>query len=289
MNIYTSVTERILKKLEEGVIPWRKTWSTGLPKSLSTGKEYRGMNILLLALTGFTSRYWVTYREVLRLGGHVRLGEKGTTVFFWHWRTAEDLQKLRQKTGRDNLAPCTSFTSVVFNLDQVEDIARIEDDVPNRRNQRLAAADQVYEIMPDKPDIFHTRTSGPAYSPNGDQVTMPHLSQFETADEYYATLFHELVHATGHSTRLKRFGEVEGNRFEQYSFEELVAEFGAAFLCAFVGIENPSTEALQASYIEGWAKALHNDSHLVIQAASAAQRAADFIRGKVMLQEAKAA
>src|SRR5438445_5550607 len=108
-------------------------------------------------------------------------------------------------------------------------------------------------------------------------VTMPHLSQFESADEYYATLFHELVHGSGAKHRLNRFGEVEGDRFAQYSFEELVAEFGAAFLCGFAGIENRSTEALQASYIEGWARLFRQDSRVLVRAASAAQRAADYI------------
>ena len=114
---------------------------------------------------------------------------------------------------------------------------------------------------------------------------MPHLSQFESAEEYYATLFHELVHASGAAKRLNRFAEVQGDRFERYSFEELVAEFGASFLCAFAGINNPGTDALQASYVSGWAKALKNENHLVIRAASAAQRAADYIRGKIRRED----
>ncbi len=121
------------------------------------------------------------------------------------------------------------------------------------------------------------------YTTRFDRVTLPHLSQFESGAEYYATLFHELVHATGAKKRLDRFGQVEGDRFERYSFEELVAEFGAAFLGAFAGIESPGTEALQASYIQGWAAALRKDQRLVVRAASAAQRATDYIRGKVII------
>lgn len=286
MNIYESVTDRILKQLEAGVIPWRRTWATGIPKSLSTGKEYRGVNILVLGTAEFTSLYWVTYREAQRLGGHVRKGEKASPVVFWKWRTPEELAKRREETGKENLAPCIPFTSAVFNLDQVEGIARPADDVPTCQRHPLQAADRIYELMPAKPDVFHTRTSGPAYAPNYDQVSMPQLGQFETAEEYYATLFHELVHSTGHPKRLSRFGQVDGNRFEQYSFEELVAEFGAAFLCAFAGISNPASEALQASYIDGWSKALRQDSRLIIRAASAAQRATDYIRGQPALPDA---
>jgi antirestriction protein ArdC len=285
MNIYQTVTERILNQLKAGIIPWRKTWTTGLPKSLISGKEYRGVNILVLGTTQFTSRYWVTFREALRLGGHVRKGEKATFVIFWKWYTPEELAKRREKTGKENLAPCVPFTSAVFNLDQVEGVTRPADDVPNRLNSNFEVADQMLAIMPNQPKIVHMATHEPSYSPRSDQITLPHLGQFENAAEYYATLFHELVHSTGSVTRLNRFAHVEGDRFERYSIEELVAEFGAAFLCAFAGIQNPTTDTLQASYIEGWARAIQQDSRLIIGAASAAQKAADYIRGKLPSQD----
>ena len=283
MSIYETVTARILSQLDAGVVPWRKTWTTGLPKSLTTGKEYRGANILILGMASFSSRYWVTYREAQRLGGHVRRGERASPVVFWKWRTPQELARLREKSGREDLAPCVPFTAAVFNLDQVEGVSRPEDDVPSRRNDRFEIADKMLDVMPDQPEIVHAATREPSYSPRFDRVTLPHLSQFESAAEYYATLFHELVHATGAEKRLNRFGQVEGDRVERYSFEELVAEFGAAFLGAFAGIESPGTEALQASYIQGWAAALRKDQRLVVRAASAAQRATDYIRGKVIL------
>jgi antirestriction protein ArdC len=123
-------------------------------------------------------------------------------------------------------------------------------------------------------------TAEPSYNPRLDLVTLPHLSQFESAEAFWATLYHEVVHATGAPRRLNRFSDAEGDGFARYSFEELVAEFGAAFLCAFAGISNAVTEALQASYIQGWSQALRSDSRLIVRAASAAQRAADYIRGK---------
>ena len=93
MNIYETVTARILIQLDAGVVPWRKTWTTGLPKSLTTRKEYRGANILILGTASFSSRYWVTYREAQRLGGHVRRGERASPVVFWKWRTPEELAR----------------------------------------------------------------------------------------------------------------------------------------------------------------------------------------------------
>lgn len=289
MHIYEAVTARILKQLDAGVIPWRKTWSTGLPKSLTTGKEYRGVNILVLGTTEFTSQYWVTYREALRLGGHVRKGERATPVIYWKWRTPEELARRREATGRDDLAPCVPFAAAVFNLDQVEGVTRPDDDVPHLEDARLDIADQMLAVMPDKPEIVHRVMADPAYSPRFDRITLPHLSQFESAGEYLATLYHELIHSTGNPRRLNRFAEVEGDRFERYSFEELVAEFGAAFLCAFTGVSTPAGEALQASYIRGWSEALRKDQRLIVRAASAAQRAADYIRGKVVVEEPAAA
>ena len=280
MNIYAVVTERILKQLEAGVVPWRKTWKSGLPASLATGHEYRGINILILSTSGFSSRYWITYRQAQRVGGHVREGEKATPIVYWHWRTPEELRALRVKTGREP-APCVPFFSAVFNLDQVEGMARPEEDFLADSTRRLELADNLFAIMPDRPAIVHGTCARPSYSPREDRVAMPHLSQFESADEYYATLFHELTHATGHTRRLNRVDELGGGTaIERYSFEELVAEFGAAFLCGFAGINNAGTEALAASYIQGWAEALRHDSRLVLRAASAAQRAADYIRGK---------
>jgi antirestriction protein ArdC len=208
MNIYQTITDRILKQLESGVVPWRKTWTTGLPKSLTTAKEYRGINIVILGMAEYTSRYWVTYRQAQHLGGQVRKGERSTPVIYWKWRT-------------------------------------------------------------------------PAYCPGLDRVLLPHLSQFEDAHAYYYALYHELVHSTGHPRRLKRFEATGTDGFSAYSFEELVAEFGAAFLAAFAGIQTPDTDAQNASYIAGWAEAIRNDNRLILLAASAAQRAADYIRGKL--------
>lgn len=286
MDIYRTITDRILKQLEAGVVPWRKTWTAGVPKSLTTGKEYRGINILMLGNSGHQSRYWVTYREALRLGGHVRKGERATPVIFWKWRTPDELERVRQKFGTGDPSPCFPFTSAVFNLEQTEGVARPEDDIPPAAGETLKEAGAIFEAMPDKPGIDHSPMAPPAYNRALDRVTLPHLSQFESAAEYYCTLFHELVHSTGHAKRLDRFQTAEGTRVEKYSFEELVAEFGAAFLCAVAGIQNPTTEALQASYISGWAEALRRDQRLIVRAASAAQRAADFIRGRQVQPDA---
>lgn len=282
MNICQAVTDRILKQLDDGVVPWRKTWTSGLPKNLTTGKEYRGVNILILGTTEFQSRYWATYRQAQQLGGQVRKGERATPVIYWKWRTPEEMEKRRRTTGKEAVAPCVPFASAVFNLDQVEGIDRPEDDCSPTQPLRVAA--DVFEVMPDKPQIEHGASYEPAYVPATDQVQLPHLSQFEDAHSYFATLYHELAHSTGAPHRLNRFSATESDGFEAYSFEELVAEFAAAFLTAFAGVRTPETEEQNASYIAGWAKAIRNDQRLILSAASAAQRASDYIRGKLPAQ-----
>jgi antirestriction protein ArdC len=281
MIIYSDITNRILAQLEAGVIPWRKTWTLGLPRSLGSGKDYRGINILVLGSRPYSSRYWTTYREAQRLGGHVRKGERATPVVYWHWLTEEELARLRAKTGAKDLAPCVPFTSAVFNLDQVEGVARPADDGQTRTPPGLEIAEKVFAVMPDKPEIIHCHNVGPAYSIALDRVTLPHLSQFESAGEYFSTLYHELTHAVGHPRRLNRFAHGEGDARERYGFEELVAEFGAAFLCGFAGLNNPLSAELSAAYIRGWSEVFRRDPRILLRAASAAQRAADYIRGKV--------
>jgi|GEM_PF-4687449 len=114
MNLYQNVTETILTKLSEGVIPWRKTWAGGIPCSVGTKKEYRGINIILLGLRDHTSRYWVTYKEALRLKGNVKKGAKGSKVIYWHWRSEEERQRLIDAGKTKSPAPCTPFLSTVF-------------------------------------------------------------------------------------------------------------------------------------------------------------------------------
>jgi antirestriction protein ArdC len=287
MTIDETITARILKQLEAGTVPWRKIWKVGLPKSLVTREEYGDVNSLVLGSTEFTSQYWLTYHDARRLGGHVRKGERSSPLVYWQWRTAEELKRLADETGQEDQAPCVPYVSPVFNLDQVVGVGTPPQDDLRHKN-RLQVAECLFEIMPDKPEIVHTVTAQPAYSPRLDRVTMPHLSQFNSADHFFCTLYHELTHATGHPKRLNRFSETAGDQFGKHSFEALVAEFGAAFLCGFSGIQNSETESLQASYIQGWAQVFRQDSRLLVRAASAAQRATDYIRGKVIKEETNA-
>ncbi len=280
MGIYETVTEEIITRLEQGVAPWRSSWSTALPASLSTKKEYRGINLVILHGRGFRSRYWTTYREAQKRGGQVKKGAKGVKIVYWHWRTEEEKQKLISSGKASKPAPCTPFISTVFNLDQIEGLeVEEEEDVAVYKHDKLEAAEVVYRSMPNKPKLVHAVDVNPAYSPFSDEVKMPFIEQFENREFYYSTLFHELVHSTGHASRLGRFSDEPGSVFMSYSYscEELVAELGSAFLSAKAGVSNELTIADSASYLSGWIEQLKNDKMLLFKASGLAQKAVQYI------------
>ncbi len=280
MNVYELVTSKIIERLEEGVIPWRKTWTSAPAKSLTTGKEYRGINSLLLGMREYTSRFWLTYKQATKMGGHVKKGEKATPVVYWHWRTPEEMAELEASGKTAAAAPCYPFLSFVFNLDQCEGILRPADDVPMKAQPRIDQAERVVAEMPKRPTIKYGAALNPAYNPAFDVVEMPNREQFEDVQAFFSVLFHELTHGTGHKSRLDRFVKHEGSREERYSYEELVAELGAAFLCGTCGLDSSGQLDNTSAYVSGWLKALRNDKKMLLQAAGAAQKAADFILGQ---------
>jgi antirestriction protein ArdC len=279
MNVYEIITERILKKLEAGTVPWRKPWQggdAGIPRNVATGFPYRGINPFLLAGAGYASPYWLTFRQAKRRGGTVRKGEHGTPVIFWKWRDPEN-----GEGGDDERTIPILRYYLVFNIEQCDGVSiPVTSLAPQRAFAPITRCEEVVERMPDAPRIEHGRTEA-AYLPARDTVILPDRSAFESEAAYYATLFHELAHATGHARRLARPAVMDAASFgsHAYSKEELVAEMGAAFLCSHAGIEAATLESA-ASYIDGWIRVLRGDSRLVIQAAAHAQRAADFILGR---------
>jgi antirestriction protein ArdC len=277
MNIYKMVTDQILGKLSEGVVPWRRSWAAGLPCSLGSGKEYRGINVILLGLRDHTSRYWVTYKEAVRLKGFVNKGARGARGVFWKWRTEEELAQLKAG-GKTNPAPCIPFLFSVFNLEQTGGLQAPSNDLKCERKEHIEEAEKIITAFSSMPSLAHGLHLQPCYVPLFDVIQLPHLSQFRSANHYYSTLFHEMVHATGHESRLNR--EMKGREeIVSYSFEELVAEIGSAFLCGFCGINNDRTILDQSSYISHWQEFLKSDSTAFMRACSEAQRAVDFIRG----------
>lgn len=283
---YDAVTERITKALGTGVVPWRKPWNAVEPMNAVSKHAYRGINYFLLALAPYRDSRWLSFRQAKELGGHVRRGEEATLVIFWkRWEVGDETQDERQ---RKRSVPLLRHY-FVFNAEQCDGIRLPPLDAPVEvtNPQKIEAAERLIKAVPDLPAI---RVAGDQafYLPSQDRVQIPDQTRFRDLGSYYATLFHELGHATGHRMRLNRPGIVEGARFgsEVYSREELVAELTSAFCCAHLGLDNSLVENA-ASYINGWLKALKSDSKALVVAAANAQRAADYIRGIQTGQEAQ--
>jgi antirestriction protein ArdC len=274
------INGRIMELLEQGTVPWRKTWNAGSnqPKNLISKKEYRGINVFMLACMPYGTQYWMTFKQCQDKGGHVRKGEKSTPVIFWKWLDKKDAGSDDADTVTVNgKIPMLRYYSV-FNWEQTEGI-----ELPPATETiiqpftLIERAEQIISNMPLRPEIKYGG-SQPAYHPLLDYVKIPVREAFESPEEYYSTAFHELTHATGHAKRVGRKGVIESNFFgsHEYSKEELVAEMGASFLAGHAGIEQKVLEN-SAAYIRGWLKALKNDHTLLVHAAAQAQKAADFI------------
>jgi antirestriction protein ArdC len=273
-SVYQIITEQVIKQLESGVAPWRKPWRTDAPMSLASLKPYRGLNVLLLASQGYASRYWLTFNQAAKLGGHVKKGEHGTIVSFWKIGEYE-----RKDTGEVRDSFLLRYYRV-FNLEQTEGIAgKLGLDKPETRIPSIETCEHIVAKMPQRPRTGDSTAAW--YRPLTDTVGMPQKHKFESAESYYATLFHELAHSTGHPSRIGREGIENVNSFasESYSKEELVAEMSSAFLCGVSGI-SPGVIGQSAAYLQSWISRLKGDSRLLISAASAAQKASDFILGK---------
>jgi antirestriction protein ArdC len=275
-NVYEIVTEQIIKQLESGVAPWRKPWRCEPPANLVSGKEYRGINPFLLASQGYGSRYWLTFNQAAKLGGHVKKGEHSSLVTFWN---IGEEKIIRNAEGKDRkIKPILLRYYNVFNIEQTEEIADelgLGNAAP--RVPSIEGCEAIVGGMPNAPTIHQSDKAW--YRPSNDTVGMPSKSLFHSSEEYYSTLFHELTHSTGHVSRVGREGIEQLNTFgsESYSKEELIAEMGAAMLCGITGIA-PATIQNSASYLQCWINRLRGDSKLLVSAASAAQKACDFIR-----------
>lgn len=278
-NVYEVVTNRLIEKLESGVIPWRQPWkntSRGayLPCNFATGRSYHGINTIMLLSSGFAARQWMTYKQAQSLGGQVRKGEHGTPVVFWQFGEDADTKK---KTAWSKY-----FT--VFNLEQIDGIQpEIPFDAP--AFDAIAEAQTIvdgYLSAASHPSLLHGGSIA-CYSQSTDTVHMPDGAQFSKRELYYDTLFHELGHSTAHPSRLKR--DLSGKfGTAAYSQEELTAEFTAAFLLAESGISSDDTDAHNAAYLASWLKVLKGDSRIAVYAAQRAQKAADFILGRTVAQ-----
>jgi antirestriction protein ArdC len=289
-DLYQQVTDRITAALRAGTIPWRQPWTSaaGRPASMSTGRPYRGVNVLLLGLAaadrGYASRWWGTYRQITELGGQVRRGETSVQVVFWkQLEIAADPGEQARNQDQDQVRHVPLLRAFrVFNAEQADRLpARYRAAAtagPDLAGQPL---DMLEGYLADGgPALVHALGADPSYDTVRDQITLPAPGQFPTREAYWATAFHEAAHSTGAPRRLNRPGVAEFDHYGsgRYAREELVAEISGAMLCAATGT---ATEASlrddSAAYIAGWVKALGDDRRLIVTGASQAERAADLV------------
>lgn len=272
--LYASVTQNIIAALEQGAAPWLKAWTSPaggvLPVNAATGRRYSGVNILILwaqaVICGYPRSGWMTFKQALDKGACVRRGEKGTAVVLVKRVPGKELD---EEGERKTYSLMRGFT--VFNISQIDGLAPPPEPEPRPMLERYLAA-EAFLAATGAIVVFGQRD--PCYVPSKDEVHMPHREAFRGDEHYYATSLHEHVHWSGAEHRLNRSLK---NRFgsKDYAAEELVAELGAAFLCAHLGIAG---DLRHAGYIGHWLELLREDDRAIFTAAAKASQAADYLR-----------
>lgn len=282
-SLYTEITDKIIRELEAGCVPWVQPWGTAaakaplaMPKNAATGRQYSGINILILwgavIEHGFAGQSWLTFRQALALGGHVRKGERGTAVVYADRFVPLDERRRAGEAGEEAQAIPFLKRFTVFNSDQCDGLpAEIAVTAPPPLPGMI---EPVVEALINATGIdFRIGGSHAFYAPLEDYVQVPPPAAYFEPINWHRTAIHELGHATGHPSRLNRdLGGSCGTK--RYAFEELIAEMTSAFVCASLGIV-PTVR--HADYIGLWLEVLREDNRAVVRAASAASKAADFL------------
>ena len=285
-DVYQKITDQIVSELEKGVRPWMKPWNAEHAAGRITrplrgnGIPYQGINVLMLwsaAMTkGYAAPIWMTFKQALDLGAHVRKGEEGSLVVYADKIIRTETDAATGEEAARAIPFMKGYT--VFNVEQIDGLPEHYYGRPAPRTetvQRIERAESFFAAMGAK--VVHGGSRA-CYVPSTDNVHMPCIDFFRDSESYYATLAHETTHWTRHPSRLdrdfgrKRFGDMG------YVMEELVAELGSAFLSADLDL-TPEVRDDHAAYIASWIKVLKDDKRAIFSAASHAQRAADFLHG----------
>lgn len=275
-SVYKMVTDRIIDQLNKGIIPWEKPWTgiRGGAYNRVSKKPYSLLNQMLLEYSG----EYATLKQWSKLGGKVKKGSKSEFVVFWKF-----IQKEKEDdSGKKTVAtyPMLRYYRV-FHISKVDGVEPLEK--PFNDVNPIDVAENIINKYVNREGLafIETVSNKAYYSPMEDKVVVPDKKQFANANGYYGTVFHELVHSTGHKLRLNRFTSNDDAHFgsESYSKEELVAEIGSASLMNMTGIETDKTIRNNVAYIQSWLKALQNDEKFVVSAGGKAGKAVDYIIG----------
>jgi len=272
-SVYQRVTDAVLAELARGTAPWRKPWQAtfGLPRNVISRRPYHGINTLALMtralVAGYEVNEWLTFKQAKDMGGFVRRGEHGQPVVFF--------RRIPADQDEEETTRWVHRTYTLFNVSQCADIP--VPGSPTLAWEPIAAAECIVEMAG-----VPVRYGGDSayYSPQQDQVTLPPRASFDSVSGCYGTLLHELVHASGHESRLNRsFGD-RGS--DAYAWEELIAELGSAMLSAVVGVPTPDYPNV-AAYVDVWRRRMQRDARAIGEAAAEAQKAADWLLARAGL------
>lgn len=288
MNVYEIVTSKIIKKLENGTIPWQRPWvSDGLwdgpfPANLKSKKSYRGVNLFLLDPSEYGSRWYVTKKQCLEMGGRIKREEFKNSHLVVFWKQSKYKKTLEDGSEEERNIPILRFYNIwnVVQCDGLDErIPKPPKTAKKKKKTKVEKVDAGEKVLANYAAPEIRWQGGKAfYSFTDDYIQVPKLDDFESVEGYYSTLYHEIVHSTGHESRLDRITK-DPIGTETYSREELVAEMGAAFLSSYAGLESAPLIENQAAYIKSWLGRLNDDPKLVVVASARAQRAVDYIRG----------
>ena len=272
------ITNKIIESLEQNIIPWKKPWRSISAQNLITKKEYRGINHFLLGMVPTQYPMFATFNQIKASGGSVLKGSKSVPVFFYNFGKKGETDKKTGKTNEKSFAIMKQYA--VFTMEQTEglDLSLFIDPVLDFKP--VLSAESLVNAYTQSQLLKINHAQNAAYSPSQDYLIMPSKNSFYSVDGYYSTVFHEIIHSTGHSKRLNREGfDGSYHKFgsKGYAFEELVAEFGASMLASYCGVDTSLEEGQNAAYIKGWLKKLNDDKTLAYKAASKAQLAVDFV------------
>ncbi|QQN65312.1 DUF1738 domain-containing protein [Bradyrhizobium diazoefficiens] len=284
-SLYDEITDKIIAELEAGRVPWVQPWGTeaakaplSMPRNAASARPYSGINVLILwgavIERGFSGQNWLTFRQALALGGHVRKGERGITVVYADRFVPADERRRAHEMGEEAQAVPFLKRFTVFNTDQCDGLPA---DVATTAPMPLPGMiePQVEALIKATGIDFRIGGNRAFYMPAEDYVQVPPPAAYFEPINWHRTALHELGHASGHPSRLNRdLGGPYGTK--KYAFEELIAELCAAFSCASLGIV-PTVR--HADYIGSWLEVLREDNRAIVRAASQASKAADYLLG----------
>ncbi len=284
-DIYAAITERIIESIESGKMgSWESPYTEkGIARNFVSKRAYSGINYLLLNHSGKLP-LWGTFNQIKAAGGAVKKGTKGNVIVL-----GSMIYKQGNKTVtleaylealKNNLEVSKYFLYKQYYVFSLEDTTGIEYQIPTNEGKGVEGLQEIIDGYKNPPQIVSNDQTGAYYMPSKDVVNVPLVDNMKSKESHAETMCHELIHSTGHPNRLNREGVANFDKFgsEKYSFEELVAELGAAFLCSHLNISK-ELEENSAAYMAGWLKPLKNDTSFVIKAAAAAQKAVNHILG----------